>query len=211
MDIALFTGGYILLAIYILISIILYNKLESTKYDLRNHFAYELWFSHKRNGYIFLLPVIIIFLLSVPFSFIHFTINNFNVMNVVTSVSVLIASFSFGVLFIVDLSHLKLRCYFSIIAFVSTLLAASLNIYQEVVLLMPNENYILILPIIINGLIAVFSVFSVFSPRLFDFRYDRDEEGYLERKKIIPLAFYEWILVIMFPLLEISLIVFNLI
>lgn len=211
MVIALTAISIFFLGVFLAFSFPLYFKRERENYDLRNHFCFEILPHKSEPNFILFLIAPAIYLLSIVANFILFAITDFGVMNVVIAFVSLLMAFSVGVLFFLPLSKLKERSIFSIILIVLTAVINALLIYEETFYIKAYQDSLIYLPIVINGLILLFALVAVFSPRLFDFSVDKDESGVTRRKKIYPLALFEWIIILSFPLTQISIIVMEII
>ena len=211
MVIALAAISVFFLGVFLAFSFPMYFKRERENYDLRNHFCFEILPDKHDPNYVLFLIAPSIFLLSVVANFVLFAITDFGVMNVVIAFVGLLIAFSIGVLFFLPLSKLKERSMFSIILIVLYAAMNALLIYEETFYIKAYQDNLIYLSIVINGLSLLFALIAVFSPRLFDFGMDKDDNGVSRRKKVYPLALYEWIIILSFPLTQVSIIVLEII
>ena len=211
MIIALAAISVFFLGVFLAFSFPMYFKRERENYDLRNHFCFEILPHKTEPNFILFLIAPAIYLLSVVANFVLFAISDFGVMNVVIAFVSLLIAFSIGVLFFLPLSKLRERSIFSIILIVLGAVINALLIYEETFYIKAYQDNLIYLPIVINGLMLLFTIIAIFSPRLFDFGVDKDEDGVTHRKKLYPLALYEWIIILSFPLTQVSIIVMQII
>lgn len=211
MSIALAAASTFFLGVFLAFSLPMYFKREKEQYDFRNHFCFEILPDKHDPNFMISIIAPAVFLLSVVANFIYFAISDFGVMNVVIAFVSLLIAFSIGVLFFLPLSKLKERSIFSIILIVLVAVINALLIYEETFYIKAYQNNLIYFPIIFNGLILLLAIVVIFSPRLFDLGVDKDENGGSKRKKIYPLAFYEWLLILSLPLTQLSIIVMEII
>ena len=198
MYIAVFAFSVVSLALFLLSTILIYNKQNSEYvFDIRNHFTYELWLKKDtHNSYLGVL--LFLSVASFTVNSVLFTINHFGVLNLMQSVMHLVIAFSVVTIFILPLSKLKERCVFSILLTVGVTILNGVIIFQCVNMMNQLEEKLVILPIVVSTLIVVIGIFTIFNPNLFNFNMSRDKEGNLIRPKIIFLALSEWLLVLSF-------------
>ena len=211
MSIALAAASVFFLGVFLAFSLPMYFKREKEHYDFKNHFCFEILPDKHDPNFMISIIAPTVFLLSVVANFIYFAIGDFGVMNVVIAFVSLLIAFSIGVLFFLPLSKLKERSIFSIILIVLVAVINALLIYEETFYIKAYQDNLIYLPIVFNGLILLLAIIVIFSPRLFDLGVDKDENGVSIRKKIYPLAFYEWLLILSLPLAQISIIVMEII
>ena len=211
MSIALAAVSIFFLSVFLAFSLPMYFKREKEHYDFRNHFCFEILPDKHDPNFMISIIAPAVFLLSFVANFIYFAISDFGVMNVVIAFIGLLLAFSIGVLFILPLSKLKERSIFSIMLIVLVAVINALLIYEETFYIKAYQDNLIYLPIAFNGLILLLAIVVIFSPRLFDLGVDKDENGGSKRKKIYPLAFYEWLLILSLPLTQISIIVMEII
>ena len=211
MSIALAAASIFFLGVFLAFSLPMYFKREKEQYDFRNHFCFEILPDKHDPNFMISIIAPTVFLFSVVANFIYFAISDFGVMNVVIAFVSLLIAFSTGVLFFLPLSKLKERSIFSIILIVLVAVINALLIYEETFYIKAYQDNLIYLPIVFNGLILLLAIVVIFSPRLFDLGVDKDENGVSKRKKIYPLAFYEWLLILSLPLTQISIVVMEII
>ena len=211
MSIALAAASVFFLGVFLAFSLPMYFKREKEHYDFKNHFCFEILPDKHDPNFMISIIAPTVFLLSVVANFIYFAIGDFGVMNVVIAFVSLLIAFSIGVLIFLPLSKLKERSIFSIILIVLVAVINALLIYEETFYIKAYQDNLIYLPIIFNGLILLLAIVVIFSPRLFDLGVDKDENGVSKRKKIYPLAFYEWLLILSLPLTQISIVVMEII
>ena len=211
MSVALLGASYIFLAIFMIFASSSFKNREKEKYDLRNHFCFEILPLKTSNDYILYMVMGFLYLASFLANFIYFTITDFGVMNVFIAFISLLITFSIGVIFFLPLSKLKERSIFSIVLIASVALQNALLIYEETFLIKAYENNLVYVSIVINALLLLLAVIAMFSPRLFDFALEKNEDGTTTRKKIYPLALFEWLLIISAPLSQLSIVIIEII
>ena len=209
MFIGLFVASIVLMAAYVVASILLFNNKEKEKYNLANHFPYELHESNKIVSFR-VLPFLFLSIALVVTLYILHALHHFHILSVVKAIVGLVSGFSIGVLFLVPLNKFKERCTFSIVLIALTAMMNALLVYEEIYYLTAYGNEPLIyVAIVINALIALGAMVAILSPKLFDFTNERNSDGLLVRKRIIPLALYEWILIFAYPITAISIVFLN--
>lgn len=211
MSIALAAFSVVCLVLFLAFAVPAYKKREKESFSITNHFCFEILPLKENPTFIPLLIPISLYLLSFVGNFIYFAITDYGPMNVIIAfISVLIA-FSIGVLFFLPLSKLRERCFFSIIfivlvAVINALLAYEATIYRNMYL-----NNLAYVAFGLNGFILLFSLVVIFLPKLFDFSLKKNEDGTTERKGFYLLAFYEWLLIMIVPLTQVSIIIMEII
>ena len=211
MSIAFSVACAFFLATFLAFSLPMYYKKEKEKYDLRNHFCFELLPPKTDKNYILYIVSPLLYLITFVLTFIFYAINDFGVMNVMVAFLALGIAFSIATIFYLPLSKLRERSIFSIILIVFVAAINGLLIYEETFYIKAYQNNLIYLPIVINGLLLLISIIAVFSPRLFDLGTDKDEKGLIVRKKVYPLALYEWLIILTLPLTQISVIIMEII
>ena len=210
MHIISFSASIIFLVAYLFSTILLFNKDNSdAKFDFRNHFAYELFIKKDRNNFVLNLLLLLSALLF-TLNFILFAVSYFNVINLVSAIFSVIISFSLMVLFYLPLNKLRERCIFSIIFAVAITMLNALLVFQSVNMIKQLEEKLVLIPIVVNALILIIGIFTIFNPQLFNFDMKRNEDGTLERPKYITLAFFEWLLILSFLFSQIYIVMFPL-
>ena len=195
MHISLFIISIIFFVVFYVTARLVYQKKNAPeKYDIRNHFAYELWIK-KDSFNAFIDVFLFLSVISFAVNFSLYAIYNFSIFSVISAVVALLVSFSVVVLFYLPLSKLKERCIFSIIFFVSVTILNALMIYHSFTLLRQYGNNLIYISVVFSALIDILGIIIIFNPKIFDFSMSRDQEGLLVRPKIISLAFFEWLLV----------------
>ena len=211
MSIALAIASVVFLAIFLVFSFPAYQKREKEKFDLRNHFCFEILPPKTDNNFMLFIIPISLSLLCFVGNFVYFAITDFGAMNVVMAFISLLIAFSVGVLFFLPLSKLRERCLFSIIFIVLTAVLNALLAYEETVYRQMYLNIFVYVDFAVNGVILLFTLIIIFSPKLFDFSTKKNEDGTNERKRVYPLALYEWLLIMVLPLSQISIILMEII
>ena len=211
MSIALATSSILFLVLFLVFALPAYQKREKEKFNLRNHFCFEILPPKDDKNFVLFIIPLAISLLSFAGNFIFFAVENFGAMNaVIAFISVLIA-FSIGVLFFLPLSKLKERCFFSIVLIVLVAVINALLAYEETFIRTAYQNNLIYIAFAVNGVILLFTLVIIFSPRLFDFSLKKNEDGTTERKNVYFLSLYEWMLIMIVPLTQISIILIEII
>lgn len=194
MYISLFILSIIFFVVYFLFAITLFNKNNKEKYDIRNHFPFELWIK-KGEDNIFVNLILWISLTLFAVNYILFAIFDFSILSVISAAIVLYICFSIGVLFYLPLSKLKERSAFSISLITMTTIINAMIIWRCFTLIRQYEKYLAYLPLVISSLIVIIGIIIIFNPKLFNFEMKKDENGVMSRPKYFHLAFSEWILI----------------
>ena len=194
MYISLFILSIIFFIVYFLFAITLFNKNNKEKYDIRNHFPFELWIK-KGEDNVFINLILWISLTLFAVNYILFAVFDFSILSVISAAIVLYICFSIGVLFYLPLSKLKERSAFSISLITMTTIINAMIIWRCFTLIRQYENYLAYLPLVISSLIVVIGIIIIFNPKLFNFEMKKDESGVMSRPKYFHLAFSEWILI----------------
>ena len=211
MSIAITAASIIFLVVFLFFAFPAYQKREKEKYDLRNHFCFEILPPKTDNNFMLFIIPLALYLLCFVGNFVYFAITDFSAMNVVIAFISLLIAFSIGVLFFLPLSKLRERCIFSILFVVLTAAINALLAYEETVYRQMYLNNLVYVAFAVNAVILLFTVVAIFSPRLFDFGAKKNEDGTTERRRVYPLALYEWLLIMIVPLTQISIILIEII
>ena len=174
-----------------------YNRTYIDGYRFSNHFPYELY-NGKYYKYFYLNIFLLLTALLFTGNFVLKSITDFSPIQVVLAVLSLFASFTLLVLFYLPLTKLRERCICSIGFFISNSGINGLIIYQEVRNIRINESYLYLLPLIISLLILIVCIFSIFNPKIFDFKTIRNKDGVQVRPFVFHLALCEWLLIFTF-------------
>ena len=210
MYIALAISSIFLFVTYLVSSIILYNKKEGQKFNLKNYFAYELWNDKNHQG--FALNILLLLALGLYFAnYVTLTINVYSVANLLRAIICLIATFSIGVIHVLPLNKLREHLIFDVFSIALVAGLSISNLISELELFNIERNYLFLLPIIIDTLVLITCVIALFYPRLFNLNMDRDENNNLMRPNFIPLALFEWLITFGLFLLQISIVITSII
>ncbi len=185
---------FLLIAFYFTASFVYNKENPDERYDIRNHFTFELWIK-KGHKNVFLDFLILASATLFSANYIVFAIYNFSVLNTVNAFLALLVAFSIITIFYLPLSKLKERCIFSIVMMTAVTILNAMQIYEAFVLLKQYENNLLYIPIVVSALIVIIGIITIFYPKLFDFGMNKNEEGAIVRPSFFPLAFFEWLLV----------------
>lgn len=211
MYIPLFATSVLFLVIFYFSAVFVYNKENpNERYDIRNHFAFELWIK-KGHQNVFIDLFILISAVAFSINYIIYSIFNFSVFNVVNAFFSLLISFSLIVIFYLPLSKLKERCIFSIVLMTVVTILNAMQIYESFILRRQYENNLIYIPLIISAIIVIIGIITIFYPKLFDFGMNKNEDGSFSRPKFFPLAFFEWLIIFTFLLSQSYLVVVSLI
>ena len=210
MELAFFASSILLFIVFIAISFINYKKKENEVYLVRNHFPYELF---KKNNDLNVLVNVIMMLsfLLTGANFILFAVNFYDVSTLLSALMAVAVCLSFIMLFIIPLSKFREHCSLMIMVMTFSAILNGFLIYKEVRLLKIIDDYLLLLPIIINSISGAFALIAIFHPGLFKFNMERDAEGNMIRPKFFLLAFSEWVLMGAMLLSQISIVVVRLV
>lgn len=210
MNIALFASSVAIFLIYVGSAMFLYHKRELETPTLSNHFPYELWVKKDQpQSYINLLLLISLALAAT--NFVLFAIYNYDIPNLVASFIAVFALFSIGSLFVLPLSKLREHASMSIFAITIGAIINIFLIYKEVRVWLINPDLLLLIPIIINSVAALFLVIFMFSPSLFRFNLDNNGDGTYSRPARFPLAIAEWASIGAILLSQISIVILDIV
>ena len=211
MYLSLFIISALFLVTFYIAGAFVYNKNNTLeKYDIRNHFCFELWVRKGHQGVfidVFILISAIIFFANYAL----FSIFSFSVLNVVNAFLALLIAFSVITICYLPLSKLKERCIFSIILITTSTVLNAMQIYESFTILRQYENDLIFIPIVVSSLIVIAGIIAMFYPRLFDFGMNKDQEGAIIRPKFFPLAFFEWLMIFITVLSPLYLVIVDII
>lgn len=207
--IALSLTSIVFFIAYIIIATSIYKKEKRETFDLRNHYAFELFIKRDRP-YAFINVLLFISLAVLFANYLLFTIYNFGAKNVLISLAALFASISSFISFY--LPPYKLKYFLSNKIFV-TIFTAMINFmfifvyFQDVNFKESIYFYFALVFSIVFGLICLVGSFFI---NINDLRMEHDEET-LIRPKIIKMALFEWLAIIILPLSQIGIILLSLV
>lgn len=195
MYLPLFAISILFLIAFYIGATFVYNKNNpNDRYDIRNHFTFELWV-RKGHPNAFLDVFILISTLAFAVNYILLSIFNFSVLSVANAILALLTSFSVITIFYLPLSKLKERCIFSIVMMTSISLLNAMQIYESFILIKQFENNLVYIPIVLSAVVVIIGVITIFYPGLFDFGMNKNDDGVISRPSFFPLAFFEWLLI----------------
>ena len=168
------------------------KKKYKKKIRFLNTFMYEVSprFNERES---FVNCVLILGVIFNFFPFIYYMINNIQVyaVSLMIIASILLITLSF--LPFIPLDRLKEHLYLDVGAFVLLFALTGLESYYGFVLyrfyLMPYQLVSAIIALVLAFIILI----MIINPKLFDLKNDLDENGNPKRKRVIWLAFNEWL------------------
>lgn len=197
--------SFIFLSSYVIFSLYLYKKEEQEKFSIKNIFPFEV--APKRNNKHFYINTLLwMSLLTFFLGFLYFAIKHFNILFVFTAISALFIAISVLFINILPLNYLREHLYASLGLIIGSALLNALLVTYEIRLFRVSQDYLLLLPLINSGLCLVTSLVSIFFPRLFFLDNELDAYGNPVRRKMYPLALFEWILTFLMVFASIPLI-----
>ena len=183
----------------------LYRENDGETFSLANHFPFELY--KKNNDPIFIgkvlsaLPAIIFFI-----NFVLLAVRDFTVSNAAFAFISLLIAFSYVVINIYPLYHLKAHLI-SALAFITFTSAINIGLaFSEIRIYHIIKEGLYLIPMVINILIFLTTFFLLLNRKIFDLSMNKTEEGTTARPKVFVLALSEWIASFLFLLTQISLI-----
>ena len=110
--------------------------------------------------------------------------------------------FFIGALPFVSLAKTKEHLYMVVGAIVSDFLISALITYlsYSVSKMYDYQKISPIIAIVISAILLIKSIFFILNPKLFNLRYVKNEKDELVRPKFVPLAFYEWSVLVSSPI-----------
>lgn len=208
MYIGLFAFSVLTFVIFILFANKVYKKEERKRINFLNTFPYEITQKIYKNFYLF-LPLFL-FALSLFINNVIYTIKIFETWKIVSSIFLLIAICSAVSLFFVPLNKYREHITLYILEIVSLFAAIGLNLYNEINLYLIDNNALLLIPIIIDSLALLLIIFGLFNSSDKNLVMDSGDDG-LTRPKMITIAFFEWLNLVLTLLSQISIIVITMI
>ena len=209
--IALFGASYFLLASYLVSIYLLYKKERKNEpLKLRNTFIYEMT-PHFKTSNFFINALLYISTALVLVGFILFTTKYIETITVSIMVTCLLFLACFCFLTQVPLTKLKEHLYLSLGSMVGFFATSGLLTYMSYSMnkLMDWQNVNLIIAIVVSGIIFLASLVFIFFPGLFNLRNEVNEKGESVRPHFLPLAFLEWMILFIYPLILIPLILMS--
>ena len=197
---------FTLVAFYFAASLI-YKKKNSRDINLLNTFTFEV----VKSGVGSIVPLLFVSLGATIAGAIVFTSRYTDVLPIVLVVIMTIMGFCTAMLPLLSLNKLKEHLYLNLGAIISFATAAAFLTYLSYSMckVYDYKNISLIIAMVVSGLLFLFSLVFVFNPHLFILNNDRNEEGEIVRKKYIPLAFSEWMIIFSSPIFLIPLILIS--
>ena len=208
LELSLTIASSVLLIAYLIFAFITYRKKEGEDFDIRNHFPFELWLKRTDPNFVLNIFLFIPFVL-VTANFVLFAVNFYDVPTLVVAMMVVVISFCAVSLFIIPLSKFKEHCILAILMMTFSVMVNGFLIYKEIRLWGLDNNYLLLLPMIINAICGAFGLVMMFHPALFKFDMQKDSYGNLTRPKNFVICISEWGLMIALFLSQISIVVIR--
>ena len=175
---------------------LLNKRKEKKNIDIRNTFPFEKIPFLKTDNF-FINILYFLSLLSIVAGIILFMTYHLGVVTIFIGVISIILLFFVVVIPFVNINKLKEHLYLDIGMVVTHFALSGFLTYlsYSICKLTDYHNVTAIASLVVSGLIFLFSLCFVANPRLFDLRMQVKEED-VERPKIIPLAFSEWLLML---------------
>lgn len=189
---------------------LIYKKYNKKNINVLNTFTFEVTPKLKsKEGSI--TYILFLFLAFVLFGVISFVSRFVDVLPIIFLVLVVIMLFCLAFLPLLSLNKLKEHLYLNLGAIISFTTASAFLTYLSYSMckVYDYKNVSLIIALVVSGLLFLFSLIFIFNPQLFNFRNEINEKGESVRKKYIPLAFSEWMILLSSPLLLIPLILIS--
>ena len=200
---------FALVAFFFSLSLI-YKKKNNKSINLLNTFTFEATPKLKRNEGT--SPVLLFVSLGATIvGAIVFASRYMDVLPIVLVVIMTIMSFTTAMLPLLSLNKLKEHLYLNLGSVISFATSSAFLTYLSYSMCKAYDykNASLIIAMVISGLLFLFSLFFVFNPQLFNLNNDKNEDGEAMRKKFIPLAFSEWMIIFSSPIFLIPLILIS--
>ena len=208
MEIAFLASSIVLFVAYLVVSSILYKKREKERFELANHFPFELWIKEKGSDFILSIFLFMPFILLAT-NYILFAIK-FADLPVYVATFLAVANCAIAtLLFITPLSKLREHCILVILFITFTAILNGFLIYKEVKIWQQDVNYWLLLPMIINALIVLEAIIMLAHPSLFKFNMARDSEVNIVRPKRFAICIIEWGLMFSLLISQVSIILIK--
>ncbi len=188
----------------------LYKSKNRRGINFKNEFPFETVPSFK-GEYAYLNIFLLLSLLATVSGFILYMVNNINVIPIVLVIVIVIYSFCVISIPFIPLNRLKEHLYLSLGIIITDFIVSAFLTYLSYTVAKRFEflKVAPIVAIVISGLLVIKSLIFIFNPKLFDLKYERNDQGELIRPKVVKLAFYQWTAIICSPLYLIAIILLT--
>lgn len=188
----------------------LYKSKNRRGINFKNEFPFETVPSFK-GEYAYLNIFLLLSLLATVSGFILYMVNNINVIPIVLVIVIVIYSFCVISIPFIPLNRLKEHLYLSLGIIITDFVVSAFLTYLSYTVAKRFEflKVAPIVAIVISGLLVIKSLIFIFNPKLFDLKYERNDQGELIRPKVVKLAFYQWIAITCSPLYLIAIILLT--
>ena len=188
----------------------LYKSKNRRGINFKNEFPFETVPSFK-GEYAYLNIFLLLSLLATISGFILYMVNNINVIPIVLVIVIVIYSFCVVSIPFIPLNRLKEHLYLSLGIIITDFIVSAFLTYLSYTVAKRFEflKVAPIVAIVISGLLVIKSLIFIFNPKLFDLKYERNDQGELIRPKVVKLAFYQWSAIICSPLYLIAIILLT--
>ena len=188
----------------------LYKSKNRRGINFKNEFPFETVPSFK-GEYAYLNIFLLLSLLATISGFILYMVNNINVIPIVLVIVIVIYSFCVISIPFIPLNRLKEHLYLSLGIIITDFIVSAFLTYLSYTVAKRFEflKVAPIVAIVISALLVIKSLIFIFNPKLFDLKYERNDQGELIRPKVVKLAFYQWTAIICSPLYLIAIILLT--
>lgn len=188
----------------------LYKSKNRRGINFKNEFPFETVPSFK-GEYAYLNIFLLLSLLATVSGFILYMVNNINVIPIVLVIVIVIYSFCVISIPFIPLNRLKEHLYLSLGIIITDFIVSAFLTYLSYIIAKRFEflKVAPIVAIVISALLVIKSLIFIFNPKLFNLKYERNDQGELIRPKVVKLAFYQWTAIICSPLYLIAIILLT--
>ncbi len=199
--IALFAVAIFSIVSYFFSINLLYKRRSNKSINYKNEFPFESVPYFKTTGSNLNL-LLFLSLTATLAGFALFTVNYFGVIPLLMTIVFTLMGFFIGALPFVSLAKIKEHLYMVVGAIVSDFLISALITYlsYSVSKMYDYQKISPIIAIVISAILLIKSIFFILNPKLFNLRYVKNEKDELVRPKFVPLAFYEWSVLVSSPI-----------
>jgi hypothetical protein len=206
--------GLIALSLFTLVSYffainIIYKKYNKESLNIRNTFMFEVCPQFKTDNF-FIDVLLFISLASTLGGVIVFASSYLTVMPIVIAILSLIFLFCNAMIPFINIKFLKEHLYLNLGSIVCYFAISGLLTYLSygICKLYDYQNVTAIIALVISALLLLGAFFFIFNPRIFDLKMD-NKDGEVVRPKLIHLAFSEWLILFITPLILVPLILLS--
>lgn len=188
----------------------LYKSKNRRGINFKNEFPFETVPSFK-GEYAYLNIFLLLSLLATVSGFILYMVNNINIIPIVLVIVIVVYSFCVISIPYIPLNRLKEHLYLSLGIIITDFIVSAFLAYLSYTVAKRFEflKVAPIVAIVISGLLVIKSLIFIFNPKLFNLKYERNDQGELIRPKVVQLAFYQWAAIICSPLYLIAIILLT--